>query len=594
MNLYCEGHLPVKEFTKVSLLKDLKRSLPSTLKESISIEHSFNLAFDAHAGQWREARNRSAAPIPYIVHPVGVAKLVITFWLDGELSDTLETLVCAALLHDVMEDAPVRASEIAIAASTRCAELVLALTKPEVRTISNHIQRNEQFIRQIKEAGISAIYLKICDSIHNLSRPSSMPTSLLRKTVDKAKGPYTQLLFGTPFEERLKAALSTQISDAQESLELSDSLQQDQPQVSQLHRYLEALIQKSKGKELEFHDVAGILLKLPGVIKCEIGNLQSSIANCLAADYLASPELISRIATELEAHGFVRLGELNELNGSATDTLMHLFGCAFSFSNSWVCLLVDLSKAPDWFCFPAVKAIITLLSDRIAKRLAGEVFEFTEKMWEQFSLDPRTLLNEDLGRQDIARLVDAVEMAEFAAPIVRRGLESFIRTSKYADQVDRIEGRVKAFGSIIRKLRHRSIKLEEIDDLVGLRIIMVSPFARDYVANTLHQTLQLNRGTTFCVVPIDPNSITLDDVASGLGYIARHLRFKLLAANRSVSKINCEIQVRTIQEDAWARISESLVYKNRSLSKRKSRQLLEQLAQLRDQADRQIDVTQAH
>src|SRR5512141_120988 len=53
----------------------------------------------AHAGQTRQSGE------PYISHPLAVAGILAGWHLDGQA-------LCAALLHDVVEDTPATASEI--------------------------------------------------------------------------------------------------------------------------------------------------------------------------------------------------------------------------------------------------------------------------------------------------------------------------------------------------------------------------------------------------------------------------------------------------------------------------------------------------
>ena len=61
------------------------------------ISHAFRFAKNAHKG----VRRRSGEP--YIMHPIAVAKIVISELGLGSTS------ICAALLHDVIEDLNIRA-----------------------------------------------------------------------------------------------------------------------------------------------------------------------------------------------------------------------------------------------------------------------------------------------------------------------------------------------------------------------------------------------------------------------------------------------------------------------------------------------------
>lgn len=64
------------------------------------IQHATVFATQAHAGQLRKYTKD-----PYIVHPIAVAEMV-------RKKGGTETMIMAALLHDVVEDTPVTSAEI--------------------------------------------------------------------------------------------------------------------------------------------------------------------------------------------------------------------------------------------------------------------------------------------------------------------------------------------------------------------------------------------------------------------------------------------------------------------------------------------------
>ncbi len=55
------------------------------------IEQAYELAREKHEGQFRESGE------PYIIHPIAVAKILVELGMDADT-------ICAALLHDVIED----------------------------------------------------------------------------------------------------------------------------------------------------------------------------------------------------------------------------------------------------------------------------------------------------------------------------------------------------------------------------------------------------------------------------------------------------------------------------------------------------------
>ena len=90
------------------------------LQESITInekiEDALAFATDAHKEQFRKSGE------PYIVHPILVASIVAKITED-------ESMVMAALLHDVVEDTPVTIEEVKARYGDDVAHLVGGLTK---------------------------------------------------------------------------------------------------------------------------------------------------------------------------------------------------------------------------------------------------------------------------------------------------------------------------------------------------------------------------------------------------------------------------------------------------------------------------------
>jgi (p)ppGpp synthase/HD superfamily hydrolase len=123
-----------------------------------------DLFFEAvqFATKAHHAQRRKSSTDPYIVHPMRVAYLAI----DAGLS---ENAVCAAVLHDVVEDTDVEIAEITAAFPLATAKAVLALTKwwsddltPEDK--SRYMSAYYQGIL----ANQDAINIKLLDRIDNL------------------------------------------------------------------------------------------------------------------------------------------------------------------------------------------------------------------------------------------------------------------------------------------------------------------------------------------------------------------------------------------------------------------------------------------
>ncbi len=146
-----------------------------TLKEQIAasgrqynmemIERAYALAEQSHAGQ----RRRSGEP--YITHPVYVASLLVEMGLDTES-------LCAALLHDVVEDTGVPLSEIKSKFGEEIALLVDGVTKLGQIPFSSVEEQQAENIRKMLLAmsrDVRVIIIKLCDRLHNMRTLEAMP-----------------------------------------------------------------------------------------------------------------------------------------------------------------------------------------------------------------------------------------------------------------------------------------------------------------------------------------------------------------------------------------------------------------------------------
>ena len=127
--------------------------------DSEAITRAYYLAERTHAHQKRKSGE------PYILHPVAVANIILEIGGD-------ETMICAALLHDTIEDA-LNPSEVDTAIEEGFGKevyyLVHALSK-NADILDKHEQQ-EHFFQQMEEAlqsDISVFFLKMADLIHNL------------------------------------------------------------------------------------------------------------------------------------------------------------------------------------------------------------------------------------------------------------------------------------------------------------------------------------------------------------------------------------------------------------------------------------------
>lgn len=107
----------------------------------------------AHEGQFRKTGN-----IPYITHPIRVAAIL-------EQAGASEELVCAAFLHDVVEDTPIGFAEIEKEFGKRVTDLVKSHTEDKSKTWK---ERKQHTINTLKTAELEVKLLIIADRLDNL------------------------------------------------------------------------------------------------------------------------------------------------------------------------------------------------------------------------------------------------------------------------------------------------------------------------------------------------------------------------------------------------------------------------------------------
>ena len=83
------------------------------------VVNAFEFAYEVHKGTKRKGKN-----VPYIVHPMDVASILIK-------NSASEDLVVAGLLHDVIEEENVKLIKISELFGETVANLVNAVTEPE-------------------------------------------------------------------------------------------------------------------------------------------------------------------------------------------------------------------------------------------------------------------------------------------------------------------------------------------------------------------------------------------------------------------------------------------------------------------------------
>jgi GTP diphosphokinase / guanosine-3',5'-bis(diphosphate) 3'-diphosphatase len=129
------------------------------------IERSFAFAAERHAGQKRRSGE------PYVVHPVGVARIISELRLDVPS-------VCAGLLHDCVEDTSATAEDIGRLFGTEIQSLVEGVTKLGQISWTTREERQAENFRKMLLAmarDIRVILIKLADRVDNMRTLAHMP-----------------------------------------------------------------------------------------------------------------------------------------------------------------------------------------------------------------------------------------------------------------------------------------------------------------------------------------------------------------------------------------------------------------------------------
>ena len=163
------------------------------------IERAYKFAKEAHKG----IRRRSGEP--YILHPIAVARIVSREIGLGSVS------ICAALLHDVVEDTDYTVEDIESQFGKKIAQIVEGLTKISGGIFGDKASAQAENFRKLlltMNNDIRVILIKMADRLHNMRTLGSMLPSKQYKIAGET------LYIYAPLAHRLGLfAIKTELED---------------------------------------------------------------------------------------------------------------------------------------------------------------------------------------------------------------------------------------------------------------------------------------------------------------------------------------------------------------------------------------------
>ncbi len=179
MSSHVLPNILLNDFSKDNLLRlppNFYKSLKSYLsnKDIKKIQKAYSLAFYAHEGQERKDGSK------YITHPIAVANILLDLKMDTDS-------ICAALMHDVLEDCDVNKKNLIKLFGDDVAEIVDGVSKLSNLDITNRSERDANNLQKMMLAiskDIRVVLVKICDRLHNMRTIEHLPRS---KQLEKSK-----------------------------------------------------------------------------------------------------------------------------------------------------------------------------------------------------------------------------------------------------------------------------------------------------------------------------------------------------------------------------------------------------------------------
>lgn len=169
----------LKQVTQITNQQKALELLYSIIEITPSVKNAIAFATQAHQDQKRRSGE------PYIVHPLLVSCIVAYFGGD-------EVMVCAALLHDVVEDTDFTLDDVRHNYGDDIASLVDGLTKivairaEELPTSSSNekliaaaLSFRKMLVTSIKD--VRVLVVKLCDRLHNMLTLDALPPNKQRR-----------------------------------------------------------------------------------------------------------------------------------------------------------------------------------------------------------------------------------------------------------------------------------------------------------------------------------------------------------------------------------------------------------------------------
>ena len=272
----------------------LKIYLASRHRRKVDIiNKAFNFARQAHKGV------RRLSGEPYIMHPIAVARIAVEEMGLGSTS------ICAALLHDVVEDTDYTVEDISNIFGERIAHIVDGLTKISGGIFGDRASAQAENFKKLlltMSDDIRVILIKICARLHNMRTLASQPANKQYKIAGETMYIYA------PLANRLGLnKIKTELEDLSFKYEHPDEYNYIKNKLADTQAQRDTLFAKFTGPIREALDRMGIQYELKARVKSPY-----SIWNKMQNKHVTFEEIYDILAVRIIYTPKVRSEEINE------------------------------------------------------------------------------------------------------------------------------------------------------------------------------------------------------------------------------------------------------------------------------------------
>lgn len=189
----------LRELPKYSL-----NAFNNAFEKRMNYDNALKYAAKKHEGQKRSGKDKAGNDIPYIKHPIKVAKIL-------EEKDFGLKFIIAGLFHDLLEDTNAKAFRIILLSNIEVYKAVVLLTKPpKPENFKTDKEVQKQYMKKYFDGIRSneiAHMVKLADRIHNLKESFMQTPQFIKKYIEETEEYFIDLAKGTVFEQDLNDRL---------------------------------------------------------------------------------------------------------------------------------------------------------------------------------------------------------------------------------------------------------------------------------------------------------------------------------------------------------------------------------------------------